>query len=77
MQRIGGVLFALEALAEFTVRRLERCQLGAELVCLGAEAGQFVILGRDGREFTAERTRLEGVGNLGGGEREAIEAGFF
>ena len=50
VQRVGRVFFVLEALGEFPVGRLERCQFGAELGGLGAEAGEFFILGRDGRE---------------------------
>ena len=44
---------------------------------MGAQGIELVTLGGDGRKLTAERTRLEGVGNLGGGQCEAIQAGFF
>ena len=77
VQRIGGVLFALEALPEFTVGSIDSRDLGAQFRGLGAQGVELFTLGGDWREFAAERAGAEGVGDLSGGQREAIETGFF
>ena len=77
VQRIGGVLFALEALSEFTVGSIEGRDLGAQLIGLGAQGVELFALGGNRREFTTECTGAEGVGDLGGGQRKAIQTGFL
>ena len=67
----------LEAFGEPAVGPLDLIQLGAQPGGLGAEGVEFLVLCRDRREFAAERARLEGVGDLRGGEGEAVEAGLF
>ena len=77
MQGIGRIFLVLEALGESAVGAIDLVQFGAQPNGLGAKGFEFFVLRRDGRHFPAERACFEGVGDLGGGQGEAVEAGLF